>query len=50
MKNKLKSKKIKLTFKRAEGVSEEEAQRRLDHAFGVLFDEMLKRGEINFKK
>lgn len=39
MKIKIKGNKLKVTLKRAEGLSEEEAQRRLNAVFDILLDE-----------
>ena len=40
--NPKKQKKLKIVFKQAEGVSEEEAQQRLNRAFDILFNETIK--------
>ena len=37
-----KQKKIEIAYKQAEGISEEEMQRRLNTAFDILFDEVVK--------
>ncbi len=41
MKRRVKEKKIKVVWKRVEGVSEEEVQRRLDRAYDILFTAVL---------
>lgn len=41
-KNKKEQQKLKVVFKQAEGISEEEMQRRLGAAFDILFNEVVK--------
>jgi hypothetical protein len=43
MKRKTKEKKLKVIYKQADNISEEETLRRLDKAFDVLFNEVLRR-------
>ena len=45
MKRKIKENKIKITYKQAENISEEEAQRRLFKAFDILLSETAKTRE-----
>ncbi len=42
VKKQIKKEKMKVIFKRAKGISEEECQKRLDVIFYFLFTEMLK--------
>ena len=43
MNGKIKENKLKVAWKRANGVSEEEVKRRLDRAFDILFSEVDKK-------
>ena len=40
MKRKIKVNELKVVYKQTEGLSEEEVQRKLDKAFGILFSEV----------
>lgn len=44
---KIKKPALKLVYKQAEGISEEEMQRRLNAVFDILLDEVAKRKIVN---
>lgn len=50
MKRKLKEKKIEVVYKYMEGLSEEEAQRRVNGAFDILFNEVERRRDDSQKQ
>lgn len=46
----MKKRNIKLIWKRAENISEEEAQRKLEFAFDVLFNEVDRRDQLDVRR